>query len=368
MKKYFPLLSVAAAAVAVLCPLAIIAWNSLAGETTSTASPETPPPAARMAEGELEQQLHQLLRRVDALEATVADWRPRTPAAAAPFFPLATNEAVVAPPTFDRPELPERDEPTPPKPAAETSSLTDQPSSTPPAESPPPVEAVTNVQQVEPAEVVEDASAIQTVLDSLTLWTTPRASATPISSSKAGPVAQSDTATKPREPPASRESAAKTQKAKRTRASTPSKEPTDEEQEVSKAMQFLHSTAEQAAQAERDAVSFRLAIVRPTAGSTVRQTEDLFASTPELGWPVVLVRSEIDGDHWWVQQLVTRRGTGIAARVNFGNTETIPGQVFELLVLMLDTEGEAIRFRTARKFDELPVGIRKSQIFRFTRR
>ena len=108
-------------------------------------------------------------------------------------------------------------------------------------------------------------------------------------------------------------------------------------------------------------------ISRPQPGNVVARWENLIATTQEPGWPVVLVRSEAKGDSWWVQQVVTRRGNVIAARVNFGNVETISAHGFEMVVLLLENSAQSVRFRTAREFKTIPAGVRRSQIFRYVR-
>jgi hypothetical protein len=111
-----------------------------------------------------------------------------------------------------------------------------------------------------------------------------------------------------------------------------------------------------------------LTVARPRAGSAVDRTVDLVAVTKAPGWPVVLIRSDIEGDCWWVQRVVARRGQYIAARVNFGNEDSLSGDQFQLAFLLLDSQHEAVRFQTARQFKELPEGIRRSQVFRYVRR
>lgn len=112
---------------------------------------------------------------------------------------------------------------------------------------------------------------------------------------------------------------------------------------------------------------FDIRVMRPEPGNIVSRYEDMIATTKEFGWPVVLVRSEIEGDSWWVQQIVTRQGNMIAARVNFGNNDTISGHGFEVVVLLLDSSAEAVRFRTAREFKEIPPGVRRSRLFQYVR-
>jgi hypothetical protein len=112
---------------------------------------------------------------------------------------------------------------------------------------------------------------------------------------------------------------------------------------------------------------FDIRVMRPEPGNIVSRYEDMIATTKEFGWPVVLVRSEIEGDSWWVQQIVTRQGNIIAARVNFGNNDTISGHGFEVVVLLLDSSAEAVRFRTAREFKEIPPGVRRSRLLQYVR-
>lgn len=116
-----------------------------------------------------------------------------------------------------------------------------------------------------------------------------------------------------------------------------------------------------------DQPSFSLSITRPSTG-LVRHWEEFVATTSVPGWPVVMVRSETEGDHWWVQQLVARRGNVIAAKVSFGNEETIAGHRFDVVVLLLESSAESVRFRTARKFKELPDGVKRSVVYRYVRR
>ncbi len=108
---------------------------------------------------------------------------------------------------------------------------------------------------------------------------------------------------------------------------------------------------------------FDMVMHRPQEGVTVNRTEQLYAYTETPGWPVVLVRSNHDNEEWWAQQVVGRRGNLIGAHVNFGSGKTPRGSAFKLVILLLDSEEEAVRFRTARRFNELPPGIRRSREF-----
>lgn len=103
----------------------------------------------------------------------------------------------------------------------------------------------------------------------------------------------------------------------------------------------------------------------PKDGMTVNRVEQLYAQSRAPGWPVVLVRSSFDDEEWWAQPISGRRGTQITARVHFGNEGTPRGSAFSMVVLLLDGYEEAVRFRTARRFKEIPKGIRRSQEFMY---
>lgn len=97
------------------------------------------------------------------------------------------------------------------------------------------------------------------------------------------------------------------------------------------------------------------------------QIEDLIAVTTARGFPVALVRSDLPDDFWWVQQGVGIQGNSFAARVNFGNTKSLPGTSYTLVFVFLDTQPEMHRFQLARQFKDLPEGLRRSREFRFVR-
>jgi hypothetical protein len=103
-------------------------------------------------------------------------------------------------------------------------------------------------------------------------------------------------------------------------------------------------------------------------GSLVDRVSDMVIQTRAQGWPVVLVRSNLEDETWWAQQSIARRGQHIACRVHFGNQQSVAASQFLLVVLFLDTSEEAIRFRSAREFSEIPKGIRRSKEFRFIRK
>jgi hypothetical protein len=108
-------------------------------------------------------------------------------------------------------------------------------------------------------------------------------------------------------------------------------------------------------------------VVSHPEGGVVPRVVDVVAQTSAAGWPVVLVRSELNDECWWAQQSVGRQGQYIAARAHFGNERSFRGSSFRMVILLLDTPEEAVRFQTARQFKEIPRGIRRSKEFKFVR-
>lgn len=107
---------------------------------------------------------------------------------------------------------------------------------------------------------------------------------------------------------------------------------------------------------------------QPLENRRVSRMENLIGVTKAQGWPIVLVRSDLPDDFWWVQQMVGVRGSSFAARVNFGNENSISGSVYHLVIVFLDSPDEVRRFRIAKQFKELPEGIRRTREFTFVRR
>lgn len=106
---------------------------------------------------------------------------------------------------------------------------------------------------------------------------------------------------------------------------------------------------------------------QPLESRNVSQVENVVAVTRAKGWPVAMVRSDIPDDDWWVQQMVGIRGNAFAARVNFGNEHSIPGSVYHMVIMFLDSPDEVRRFRIAKQFEKLPEGVRRSREFTFVR-
>ncbi len=106
---------------------------------------------------------------------------------------------------------------------------------------------------------------------------------------------------------------------------------------------------------------------QPLESRRVNRMENVVAVTRAKGWPIALVRSDLPDDFWWVQQMVGIRGNAFAARVNFGNEESIPGSVYQMVIVFLDSPDEVRRFRIAKRFKELPEGSRHSREFTFVR-
>ncbi len=105
----------------------------------------------------------------------------------------------------------------------------------------------------------------------------------------------------------------------------------------------------------------------PFENRPVGRIENVLAITRAKGWPVALVRSDLPGDDWWVQQMVGIQGNAFTARVNFGNEDSIAGSAYRLVFVFLDSPDEVRRFRIAKQFKELPEGVRRSREYLFIR-
>ena len=103
---------------------------------------------------------------------------------------------------------------------------------------------------------------------------------------------------------------------------------------------------------------------QPLENRPVGRVENVVAVTRAKGWPIALVRSDLPDDFWWVQQMVGIRGNAFAARANFGNEESIPGSVYHMVIVFLDSPDEVLRFRIAKRFTDLPEGCRHSREFK----
>ncbi|MEP3478926.1 MAG: hypothetical protein ABJZ55_06740 [Fuerstiella sp.] len=107
---------------------------------------------------------------------------------------------------------------------------------------------------------------------------------------------------------------------------------------------------------------------QPSERRPVSKVENLIATTQQPGWPIALIRSDLPDDVWWVQQMVGIRNRSFASRVNFGNDNSLPGSVYHLVIVFLDSADEARRFRIAKQFKDLPEGLRRSREFTFIRK
>ncbi|MEZ6062416.1 MAG: hypothetical protein R3C19_18895 [Planctomycetaceae bacterium] len=106
----------------------------------------------------------------------------------------------------------------------------------------------------------------------------------------------------------------------------------------------------------------------PLESNRVDRVENVVGVTRATGWPIALVRSDLPGDDWWVQQMVGINGNSFAARVNFGNEDSLSGSAYRMVIVFLDSPDEVRRFRIAKQFKELPKGTRHSREFFYVRK
>lgn len=108
-------------------------------------------------------------------------------------------------------------------------------------------------------------------------------------------------------------------------------------------------------------------VTTPVEKIGVAQVENLVASTRAKGWPIALIRSDIPDDVWWVQQVVGIQGNSFAARLNFGNHNSLSGSTYTMVIVFLDSPDEVRRFRIAKQFKDIPEGLRRSREFNYVR-
>lgn len=363
MRKYYPLISVAIAAVMLLLPFGVISLNRPARAVTKETHFVD---AIAQFETRFGEQSRRLSKRLDELETQNEELR-RSVAEVAEAAKRAPPKAVIA----TKPTSPPQPRNTDPEPA--------------PATSLPPT--ATAVRRAEPGRLafgdlfkgllthmatkVPDDKAValnqETSQDSRNARTPPPPTAKPAAAETPNKEAKPLPATTKK--PTTQKPATK----KRTKKSPSRNSKTPREKRVVDTQATVAADPEWMNGLEgiddlgRDDKLIDVSVSRPEPGNVVSRWESLIATTLEPGWPVVLVRSEVKGDAWWVQQVVARRGNVIGARVNFGNEESLSGHRFELVVLLLDSSAEAVRFRTAREFKQLPKGTRHSKIFRYVR-
>ncbi len=106
----------------------------------------------------------------------------------------------------------------------------------------------------------------------------------------------------------------------------------------------------------------------PLESRRVDRVENVVGVTRATGYPIALVRSDLPDDDWWVQQMVGYQGNTFAARVNFGNEDSLSGSAYRMVIVFLDSPDEVRRFRIAKRFKELPKGTRHSREFFYVRR
>lgn len=89
--------------------------------------------------------------------------------------------------------------------------------------------------------------------------------------------------------------------------------------------------------------------VRPQAGRLQLVT----GTIREGGIPVVLVRSDLPGEPWWVQgEPQPAAKNGFAAKAVFGSARTVPGAKFRVVAILAGPEDGP--FRTGQQIRELP--------------
>lgn len=116
-----------------------------------------------------------------------------------------------------------------------------------------------------------------------------------------------------------------------------------------------------------EAIIEDVVVQTPVESALVGRVENVVAMTRAKGWPIALIRSDLPDDVWWVQQVVGIQGNSFAARVNFGNENSLSGSAFSMVIVFLDSPDEVRRFRIAKQFKDIPKGVRRSREFHYIR-
>jgi hypothetical protein len=104
-------------------------------------------------------------------------------------------------------------------------------------------------------------------------------------------------------------------------------------------------------------------LVAPKEGATVSEVEEFEGRLGRDGWPVVLVRPEVEDGPWYVQapveEVTDRQFTG---RAHFGDKDTPKGTKFILAVLVARTREEAREFKAGTTLKDLPADLPRSRL------
>jgi hypothetical protein len=102
-------------------------------------------------------------------------------------------------------------------------------------------------------------------------------------------------------------------------------------------------------------------IVAPARGTKVKSRHELVGKLLTRGYPIVLVRANQPGSQWWVQHPIqTTAPQTFQAKLQIGNERTPNGTEFRVVVMVAETEQEALRFKPGEPVRSLPVGVPRS--------
>ena len=87
----------------------------------------------------------------------------------------------------------------------------------------------------------------------------------------------------------------------------------------------------------------------------VGRTQDVVTTVTDSGLPMIVVKSDLPNEPWWVQNVP--RSTGpkqFGVRLIFGNERTPPGSKFHVVALLLPNAASAAQYHVGQQLTELP--------------
>lgn len=104
-------------------------------------------------------------------------------------------------------------------------------------------------------------------------------------------------------------------------------------------------------------------IVEPKRDEAVPRRMEVVGKTMIPGQPIVLVRPEVAGGHWWVQPPAAMAQRGhFRSQVCFGNDRSRPGDRFQVAIVVVRTVEEVSFFRDKEHLAALPDALPRSEV------
>ena len=121
------------------------------------------------------------------------------------------------------------------------------------------------------------------------------------------------------------------------------------------------ATCQFAAAGAADTGQSSIVFITPKRGDTVQKINHVAGRIELSGKPVLLVRNDVEGASWWVQEPIEMsKNKGFTGRARFGNASTKVGTKFRVLVLLLQKASDIEKFKVGTSHREFPDGAPRS--------